>query len=521
MSEEWPSAGILLAARYRLVTLLETGGMAEIWRADDELLARPVAVKLPKGSQVVWREARMAAKLSHPNIAAVHDYREAVRPDGTVAPFVVLELLAGESVAARLEREPIDLPEAARIGAAVADALAAAHANGVVHRDIKPGNVMLTPTGIKILDFGISATAGEPDDDDTGSTFGTPAYVAPERLDGMPAEPATDVYGLGVLLFEMVTGDPPFPVDTWEELAAARAKGPNVLPDDLPTAFRDLVSRCLSESPADRPGADGVRFDLTTLWLRSTSTPIPSPDPITAPDAAPSPKPAGSPSPAISPSHTASPTHTASTSSADSPGVAGRGAGQSTRVTAEEVRAGRGQPAYAAGRASAATLALTPAPARRWVLGLAVVVMLAAIGGAVAAVNWPRESLKATPELPPPVVVSLPPDPSTARTTEATTTPSSSRTPTATPTLGFDDAVSRFRSAVEDGAAGGDIRSDVATDFLNLLQPLAGADPDDIGNQVDALRRKINDRAGEGSVAPAQVVLLRSRLADLDRAAGI
>jgi hypothetical protein len=288
VSDEWPIAGNLLAARYRLVTLLETGGMAQIWRADDELLARPVAVKLPKGSQVVWREARMAAKLQHPNIAAVHDYREAVRADGTVAPFVVMELLAGESVAARLEREPIELPEAARIGAAVADALAAAHANGVVHRDIKPGNVMLTPTGVKILDFGISATAGEPDDDESGSTFGTPAYVAPERLDGMPAEPATDVYGLGVLLFEMVTGDPPYPVDTWEELAAARATGPTVLPPDLPKSFRTLVGRCLAEDPADRPGADEVRFDLTALWLKpelSDAAPLSGKDTVDAPAA--------------------------------------------------------------------------------------------------------------------------------------------------------------------------------------------------------------------------------------------
>ena len=108
----------------------------------------------------------------------------------------------------------------------MAEALAAAHARRVVHRDIKPGNVMLTKTGVKILDFGISAVTGDPDDDETGATFGTPAYVSPERLDGKPAEPATDVYALGVILFEMVTGEPPYPVDTWEELTAARAAGP-------------------------------------------------------------------------------------------------------------------------------------------------------------------------------------------------------------------------------------------------------------------------------------------------------
>ncbi|HEY0535288.1 MAG TPA: protein kinase, partial [Actinoplanes sp.] len=269
MSSDWPVASALMAGRYRLVSLLETGGMAEIWRAEDELLDRPVAVKLPTSPQVVWREARMAARLSHPGIAAVHDYREAVRPDGTVVPFVVMELLTGESVAARVDRELIGWAEAARIGAAVADALAAAHASGVVHRDIKPGNVMLTPNGVKILDFGISVAAGEPDDDDTGATFGTPAYVAPERLDGMPAEPATDVYGVGVLLFEMVTGDPPYPVETWEELAAARASGPSELPESLPPDFRDVVNRCLDADPAGRPTAARLRADLLAVALRS------------------------------------------------------------------------------------------------------------------------------------------------------------------------------------------------------------------------------------------------------------
>src|SRR4051812_11126554 len=262
MTDDWPVSGALLAARYRLVSLLEIGGMAEIWRADDELLGRPVALKLQDGPHAAWREARMAARLSHPGIAAVHDYREAVRPDGTVAPFVVMELLAGETVAARLTREPIGWPETARVGSEVARALAAAHARGVVHRDIKPGNVRRPPPGVKTLDSGISVPPGDPDDDDPGATFGPPAYVAPERLDGKPAEPATDVYGLGVLLFEMVTGDPPYPVDTWAELAAARRNSPRFLPAGLPAAYRELVERCLDDNPDRRPTAAEVRDGL-------------------------------------------------------------------------------------------------------------------------------------------------------------------------------------------------------------------------------------------------------------------
>lgn len=511
VSDEWPIAGTLLAARYRLVTLLETGGMSTIWRADDELLARPVAVKLPLGAQVVWREARMAAKLQHPNIAAVHDYREAVRPDGTVVPFVVMELLAGESVAARLEREPIELPEAARIGAAVADALAAAHVNGVVHRDIKPGNVMLTPNGIKILDFGISATTGEPDDDDTGSTFGTPAYVAPERLDGMPAEPATDVYGLGVLLFEMVTGDPPYPVDTWEELAAARAEGPRELPADLPAAFRDIVGRCLAELPEDRPGADEIRFDLTALWLK------PEPPGHVAAAGRPSSGPGGA-RPAAGGRGTHGPGSRSRTPPVRVEANVGARGGAVPRATATDLPPRGGEQSYRPGRAAPATVALTPSPTRRWVLGVTVVALLAAAGGAVVAINWPRKNQEAAAPVPtPPVVATTSAAPRRTPASIRATTPPSSPTVKPKPTLSFEDAVSRFRSAVEDA----DIRSDVQLDLFNLLQPLADADNDNLDGRIDALRRKVNDRAAEGTLSPAQASLLRSRLADLNRAAGM
>jgi serine/threonine-protein kinase len=273
VTDDWPSAGTRLAFRYRLVARIQAGGMAVVWRARDELLGREVALKLLAGPlagsrgvfDLVRREARAAARLSHPNVTAVHDYGEAVRPDGAVAPFVVMELLDGHMLAGRLERGPLPWPEAAAIGADIADGLAAIHRSGIVHRDVTPGNVMLTPGGVKVVDFGISAAIGEPDEDSSGSTFGTPAYVAPERLDGLPAVAATDVYALGALLFEMVTGAPPYPVGTWEELAAARQRPPAALPPGIPPAFAGLVTSCLAEEPDHRPHAGQVAAALRAL----------------------------------------------------------------------------------------------------------------------------------------------------------------------------------------------------------------------------------------------------------------
>jgi hypothetical protein len=457
VDDDWPGAGTLLVSRYRLISRLETGGMAQIWKADDELLGRPVALKLPATSQprtaeilhLAWKEASTTARLSHPRIAAVHDYREGTRPDGSVVPFVVMELLDGESLAARLERGPVAWAEAARIGVAVAEALAAAHASRVVHRDIKPGNVMLTPTGVKILDFGISAVTGDPDDDETGATFGTPAYVSPERLDGRPAEPATDVYGLGAVLFEAVTGDPPYPVDTWAELAVARAAGPAPLPEDLPAAFRDVVTRCLNEDPAGRPTAAQVREDLAAL--------VPPED---APDGE------------------------------------------------------RDTGSYRSGRAPALTVPMeTPQRRRPLVRAAAAGALLAAAGAIVVAGAWNRADVEADP---PVAVPAAPPStPAAPPSDPATTEPSPAPTATTSSPPSRDEVVRRVRRAVESAQDTGDIRPDVAADLLNLIRPLSTAEAGDVAGRVADLRRKIRDRVAEGSLPEEQGDALQARLADL------
>jgi hypothetical protein len=540
MSDDWPVAGTLLAFRYRLVSRLETGGMAEIWHAQDELLARPVALKLPTGLdrarsdvlQLAWREARMGARLSHPNIAAVHDYDEAVRPEGSVAPFVVMELLAGETLAARLVHGPLPWREAAGIGAAVAGALTAAHANGVVHRDVKPGNVMLTPTGVKILDFGISAVTGEPDDDETGATFGTPAYVAPERLDGKPAEPATDVYGLGVLLFEMVTGQPPYPVDTWEELAVARAGGAGALPATLPADFRELVARCLVDEPDRRPTAAEVGDVLTALAAPADRA-APGRHAVPAHLVAPG-HPAAPGHPSL-PGHPAAPGHQAADAHLVAPGrpaasglaVGGRLAYQDRPGAAAGAPDAPRQFALAPGRRQVRDLGdpyrpgsgEAPRPRRRrrrLVLWSGIVALAVSVLAVLVSLGSSRQTLDAgrVPAAPPP-----PASPSPSVPAAAPATPRSTTVSPAAP-LDVDVALARVRAAVEAGRAAGQIRPDVAVDLLNLLAALSRADAREAGDRVTELRRKLQDRVQEGSVTDARAEVLRDRLADLDEAVG-
>ena len=158
-------------------------------------------------------------------------------PGGAVLPYLVMELVDGESLADRLRSGPLPWPEATRIGAQVAAALSVAHGLGIVHRDIKPGNVMLTAGGAKVLDFGIAALAGG-SDIDAGRIVGTPAYAAPERLRRAPVAPPSDVYALGALLYEALTGHPPVPAATWQDASEAHRSAVPVAPLEVPQPAR-------------------------------------------------------------------------------------------------------------------------------------------------------------------------------------------------------------------------------------------------------------------------------------------
>jgi hypothetical protein len=233
------------------------GGMSVVWRAHDELLGRSVAVKVLSGEQracacdTIRAEAQAAAGLHHPNVTNVYDYGESVGEDGTREPYVVMELLSGVSLADRLESGPLPPDTALRVCAEVAAALAAAHTCNVVHRDVKPGNIMLTPTGVKVFDFGIAAPVGEPDAaDPAGMILGTPAYLAPERLLGGTVMPETDVYSLGLLLYRLLTGEQPRPPND-------AFAGPAPLPamEGVPTEVVDLYAACVETIPRRRPSA--------------------------------------------------------------------------------------------------------------------------------------------------------------------------------------------------------------------------------------------------------------------------
>ena len=254
-----------LGGRYRLDEEIGVGGMARVWRAYDQVLDREVAVKLltaehasdPRNFERARNEARFAARLAHPNVAAVYDFGTSLR-GGRGTAYLVMELLDGPLLSDRLRRGPLDWRFAARIGAEVSAGLAAAHGRDIVHRDVKPGNIALTPTGAKLLDFGIAAGAGEPDRIVGHSIVGTAAYIAPERLQGRPVMTATDMYSVGVLLYQMVTGELPWPSDTDEELLNShRLAAPAPLPrlDGLADEVAQICAGCLDKRPNERPTA--------------------------------------------------------------------------------------------------------------------------------------------------------------------------------------------------------------------------------------------------------------------------
>jgi len=287
--------------RYVFGDLIATGGMGEVYRATDTALDRPVAIKLLKpeyADDPVNRarfdsEARHAAALHHPHVAAVYDVGEMPTASGLMRPYLVMELVDGQPLSTLLrDGRPLD-PEAVRdlLGQA-GDALAAAHRAGIVHRDVKPANLLVTPDReVKVTDFGIARAASSSAITGTGQVMGTPQYLSPEQARGEQASPASDVYSLGVVAFECLTGHRPFQKDTAVATALAHLHDPvPPLPTTVPADLAAVVTRALSKDPQERyPDAAAFTAALRGLSEQRTDTPasgIPVSPPGVSPTAA-------------------------------------------------------------------------------------------------------------------------------------------------------------------------------------------------------------------------------------------
>src|ERR1700753_1694022 len=247
------------STRYRLDDKIATGGYGEVWRATDVLLGRTVAVKqLPPGrarsEQTLIRfraEAQRAGSLGHENITRVYDYVEPPPPD---PPFLVMELVDGPSAAQRRAGGARPPAQAMSVAAEAAAGLQAAHEAGLVHRDIKPANLLLTRDGqVKVTDFGVSYAINSVPMTSSNTLLGTPGYVAPERLAGGGAAAAGDLYALGIVTWECLTGHPPFRGTPIEVVVAHRDRPLPPLPASVPAAVATLVAELTAKDPADRP----------------------------------------------------------------------------------------------------------------------------------------------------------------------------------------------------------------------------------------------------------------------------
>ncbi len=292
-------AGVLLDGRYRLGPALARGGMSTVYRATDTRLDRPVAVKVmdprlaadPAFLTRFEREARSAARIDHPAVVDVHDQGTGVLGDGEPVVFLVMELVEGGTLRDVLRaRGALPVPTAVAVLGPVLDGLAQAHARGLVHRDVKPENVLISRTGeVKVADFGLVTAASQAGASHAGMILGTVAYLAPEQVATGAADARSDVYAAGVLAYELLTGVPPYTGDTAISVAYRHVHDdvppPSSRAPDVPPELDDLIVRATRRDPAVRP-VDAAAFlaALCRVVDRARITPAPPPVPPARPE---------------------------------------------------------------------------------------------------------------------------------------------------------------------------------------------------------------------------------------------
>ncbi|HKK72304.1 MAG TPA: serine/threonine-protein kinase, partial [Candidatus Krumholzibacteria bacterium] len=278
-------------AHYEVTGLLGSGGMGDVWRARDTRLGRDVALKVlpdavthdPERRARFEREARAIAAIDHPNVVTIYAVEEA---EGHL--LLSMEVVEGQTLGELIPPGGLPLDRILEIATPMASALAAAHGRGITHRDLKPANVMVRPDGqVRILDFGLAKLVdGSPEVEDAtiavdataeGRVLGTTAYMSPEQAEGKPVDPRTDVFALGILLYQMATGEKPFvgdtPISTITSILRDEPRPMHELKPELPTQLGRIIGRCLQKDPENRyDTAKGLMFELENLQEDSSSS---------------------------------------------------------------------------------------------------------------------------------------------------------------------------------------------------------------------------------------------------------
>ncbi len=276
---------VVVGQRYRLDEMIGRGGMSSVYSARDENLGRDVALKLfapqaPDADELKRQEAeiQLLATLNHPSLVTLFDAGIDTRIPDEPRPFLTMELVEGQDLRTRIRHSPVPLDELAVIGAGIADALAYVHGLGIIHRDIKPGNILLVqirpgePVRPKLTDFGIARIADSTRLTATGTMVGTAAYLSPEQAMGSPLSPATDIYSLGLVLLECIKQTIEYPGNAVESAVARLHRAPEI-PDDLPPEWADLIRSMTALEPLERPTAADIEVVLRQALVSPVSTP--------------------------------------------------------------------------------------------------------------------------------------------------------------------------------------------------------------------------------------------------------